>query len=109
MVEPLSGVHGLEPGGLVRGGVAQSSQRLETLADAVNVGEVHELYLSVGVVLGALHPPAPSPVAHGRGVAPGVHYQHLPHLPPGRGLGREVLQRGDLAVVAVVVARAGDV
>ena len=110
MVEPLGGVHSLEPGGLVRRGVAESSQGLETLPDAVDVGEVHELYLSVGVILRALHPPAPSPVAHSCRVAPGVHYQDLPKLPPGGSLGGQVLEGGDLAVVAaLLVARAGHV
>ena len=109
VVKPLGGVHCLEPRGLVWRGVAQGSQRLETLPDAVDVGEVHELYLSVGVVLGTLHPSAPGPVPHSGCVAPGVHYQHLPQLPPGRCLGGEVLEGGDLSVVAVVVTGAGDV
>ena len=109
VVEPLGGVHSLEPGGLVRRGVTQGTQGLETLPDAVDVGEVHELDLGVGVVLGTLHPPAPRPVPHSCRVASGVHDQHLPQFSPGGRLGGQILQGRNLAVVAVVVAGAGDV
>ena len=70
MVKPLGGVHSLEPGGLVRRGVTQSAQGLETLPDAVDVGEVHELDLGVGVVLGTLHTPTAGAIAHRCSVRP---------------------------------------
>ena len=110
VVQPLGRVQGLEPGGLVGRGMAQGSQGLETLADAVDVGQVHELDLGVEVVLGTLHPAAPRAVAHGRSVAPRVHDENLPELAPGRGLGGQVLEGGDLAVAAaLLVAGAGHV
>ena len=76
----------------------------------MDVGQVHELDLRVEVVLGTLHPAAPRAVAHRRRVAPRVHDENLSDLAPGRGLGGQVLEGGDLAVVAaLLVARAGHV
>ena len=64
----------LEPGGLVRRGLAERPEGLETLPDAVDVGQVHEEDLGVGVVLRALHPAATGPVSHCCRVAAGVDY-----------------------------------
>ena len=92
VVQPLGRVQGLEPGCLIGRGVAQGAQGLETLPDAVDVGQVHELDLRVEVILRALHPAPSGPVTHRSGVTPRVHDQHLPDLVPGRGLGRKVFQ-----------------
>ena len=76
----------------------------------MNVGEVHELDLGVEIVLGALHAAATGPIAHCGGVTPRVHDENLPELAPGRGLGGQVLEGGDLAVAAaLLVAGAGHV
>ena len=87
MVKPLGRVQGLEPRCLVRRGVTERPERLETLADAVDVGEVHELDLRVEVVLGALHAASPGSVADRCGVTPRVHNEHPLDLVPGRSLG----------------------
>lgn len=45
------------------------------LADGVDVGEIHELYLTLRVVLWALTPSPSGPVGDSRGVGPGVDNQ----------------------------------
>lgn len=45
------------------------------LADGVDVGEVHELDLTLRVVLWALAPSTSGPVGDGRGIGPGVDDQ----------------------------------
>ena len=46
------------------------------------VGQIHERYFTIWIVLWALAASAPRPVRYGRGVRPGVHYQDLLLLVP---------------------------
>ena len=51
VMQPLGRVQSLEPGRLVWRGVAQRPQRLETLADGVDVGHAHEYALGLSATL----------------------------------------------------------
>ena len=105
----------LEPRRLVRRRLTEGAEGLEALPDAMDVGQVHEEDLGVGVVPGqgtgvgasiqweagqeallrTLHAAPPGPVAHRCGVAPGVDDEHLLDLPQaGGGLGRVLGQAG---------------
>ena len=72
------GVLGLVGGRQITGGgETEGAQEEETLADGVDVGQVHELDVALRVILRKLASAATGSVGHGRRITPRIHDQHF--------------------------------
>ena len=100
-----TGFH-LEPGGLVWWCLAEGAQTLKAFSDAVDVCQVHEEDLGIGIILGALHPSPSCPVTHCCCVASCINYQHLSNITKAGGsFSRKIFQARYLAETAPTAAR----